>query len=103
MDKDSSIENRKHNFYATNISYTGALKNELKDKIIKANCGQLFCVHPNGTVVTNFVFSKKMKGQAKLQVAANDSAGNTTALLKVSYAFQFKRTPKLNYEWCHLC
>ncbi|XP_065923515.1 cadherin-23 [Magallana gigas] len=82
VDKDSSIENRKHNFYATNISYTGALKNELKDKIIKANCGQLFCVHPNGTVVTNFVFSKKMKGQAKLQVAANDSAGNTTALLK---------------------
>lgn len=82
VDKDSSIENRKHNFYATNISYTGALKNELKDKIIKANCGQLFCVHPNGTVVTNFVFSKTMKGQAKLQVAANDSAGNTTALLK---------------------
>lgn len=94
MDKDSSIENRKHNFYATNISYTGALKNELK--IIKANCGQLFCVHPNGTVVTNFVFSKKMKGQAKLQVAANDSAGNTTALLKVIYAFQFKRTHNLN-------
>lgn len=83
MDNDSSMENRKHKFFATNISYTRTLKEELKDKIIKSNCGQAFCVNANGTVVTNFVISDTMKGLAKLQIVANDSAGSTTASLKV--------------------
>lgn len=94
IDNDSSIENRKHNFYATNISYTGSIKDELNDKIIETTCDQSFCVHPNGTVVTNFVFSENMKGQAILQIVANDSAGSTTTLLKVNIALQFKRTHK---------
>lgn len=77
------MENRKHKFFATNISYTGTLKIELKDKTFKTNCGEAFCVNANGTVVTNFVISDTMKGVAKLQLVANDSAGSTTASLKV--------------------
>lgn len=83
IDNDSSTENRKHKFFATNISYTGTLKLELKDKTFKTNCGEAFCVNANGTVVTNFVISDTMKGVAKLQLVANDSAGSTTASLKV--------------------
>nr|XP_034311820.1 cadherin-23-like [Crassostrea gigas] len=83
IDNDSSMENRKHKFFATNISYTGTLKIELKDKTFKTNCGEAFCVNANGTVVTNFVISDTMKGVAKLQLVANDSAGSTTASLKI--------------------
>lgn len=83
IDYDSSMENRKHKFFATNISYTGTLKIELKDKTFKTNCGEAFCVNANGTVVTNFVISDTMKGVAKLQLVANDSAGSTTTSLKV--------------------
>lgn len=106
IDYDSSMENRKHKFFATNISYTGTLKIELKDKTFKTNCGEAFCVNANGTVVTNFVISDTMKGVAKLQLVANDSAGSTTTSLKVKKTkqghYRLKHRLKYNYRYLFL-
>lgn len=83
-DNDASAENRKHYFLATNLTYSEPLNSNIVDKKIKTGCGQAFCVHPNGSVVTNFAFSENMKGVARLHLVANDSAGSSTSLLKVT-------------------
>lgn len=83
-DNDTSAENRKHYFLATNLTYSEPLNSTIVDKKIKTGCGQAFCVHPNGSVVTNFAFSENMKGVARLHLVANDSAGSSTSLLKVT-------------------
>ncbi|XP_061191820.1 cadherin-23-like [Saccostrea echinata] len=102
-DRDVSADNRKHHFYATSITYTGPLKKEIENKLEK-NSSMAFCVHLNGSVVTNIVFPETMKGLANLNLLANDSSGNTTAYLKLyiisvsqMVAMKFIKTkPQLN-------
>ena len=83
-DNDKSEDNRKHYFFAKNLTYSKSLNDILMEKKINTGCGQAFCVHPNGSVVTNFAFSENMKGVARLHLVANDSAGSSTSLLKVT-------------------
>ncbi|XP_062589500.1 cadherin-23-like, partial [Saccostrea cucullata] len=81
-DRDVTADNRKHQFYATSLTYSGPLKNEMESRSEKNN-SMAFLVHLNGSVVTNIVIPETLKGIANLNLLANDSAGNSTAHLKL--------------------